>query len=34
MLLVAMNVSVQESLKSELRFKNYEGLKLADLNNN
>jgi hypothetical protein len=30
MLLIATNVWAQESPKSELRFKNYEGFKLID----
>jgi hypothetical protein len=31
MLLVAMNVRAQESPKSELQFRSYEGFKLMDL---
>jgi hypothetical protein len=34
MLVITMNVWVQESPKSKLRFKSYEGLKLAGLNDN
>jgi hypothetical protein len=34
MILVATNMWVQESSKSELWFESYEGLKLEDLNDN